>query len=67
MQALLSRELSQMRLLCREPPRTGTVKHVSASHWKSGKKGSLLALNSFQAREKVRDAFVARLRVVMRL
>lgn len=41
-----------MRLLHREPPRTGIVKYFSASHWKSGKKGSLLALNRFQAGKK---------------
>lgn len=67
MQALLCRELSQMRLLCRDPPRTGIVTHFSASHWKSGKNGSSLTLNSFQARKKVKDAVGARLSVMMRL
>lgn len=67
MQSLLTRELSQMRLLCREPPRTEIVKNFSDSHWRSGKKGSLLALNSFQARKKVSDAFGARLGVMMKL
>lgn len=67
MQALLCRELSHMRLLCRDPPRTGIAKHFSASHWRSGKNGSSLTLNSFQVRKKVKNAVGGRLRVIMRL
>lgn len=67
MQALLRREPSQMRLLCRDPPRTGIIKNFSASHCKSGKKCSSLSLNSFQARKKVKGAVGARLSVMMRL
>jgi len=56
-----------MKLQCGESPRNGFVQNFSALRWRSGKKGSLMALNSFQARKKISDAFGAWFSAMMKL